>query len=79
MLSGVLNSKQAIQVNLSIMRTFVKLRRALLSDESLTEKITNLENGTDKLFRIVFERLDKLEAEAPILPAKRNKIGLKSS
>ena len=78
MLSGVLNSKRAVQVNISIMRTFVKLRKLLLSDESIAEKISNLEKGTNKLFRIVFERLDKIERETPLLSPKRTKIGLKS-
>lgn len=77
MLSGVLNSDRAISVNIAIMRTFTKLRSLLAGDESLAEKMAKLEQGTDKLFRIVFERLDRLEAEAPILPPKRKKIGLK--
>lgn len=78
MLSGVLNSKRAVDVNISIMRTFIKLRKALLSDESIAEKLSNLEKGTNKLFRIVFERLDKLEVETPNLSPRRKKIGLKS-
>ena len=78
MLSSVLNSEQAINVNILIIRTFIKLRQLLASDESLSERMTKLEKGTDKLFRIVFERLDTLEAQAPILPTKRKKIGLKS-
>lgn len=76
MLSGVLNSKQAIKVNVSIMRTFVKLRKVLLSDESLVDRIANLEKGTDKLFRIVFERLDNLEMKTPSLDPVRKKISL---
>lgn len=84
MLSTVLNSEKAIQVNIAIMRAFVKMRKLLMSDESLVDKIENLEKGTiefkrgvDKAFRIVFERLDVLEVKAPILPHKRKKIGLK--
>jgi ORF6N domain len=76
MLSGVLNSDRAISVNIAIMRTFTKLRELLANDESLSIRMHNLEKGADKLFRIVFERLDKLEAESPILPSKRKKIGL---
>ena len=76
MLSGVLNSERAIRVNVAIMRIFVKIRRILL-EESLSHRITELEKGSDKLFRIVFERLDDLEMTAPILPNKRRKIGVK--
>ena len=77
MLSGVLNTEKAINVNISIMRTFVKLRRLLHSDESLTSKINKIEKGADKLFKVVFERLDQLERNTPILPQKRKKINLK--
>lgn len=78
MLSGVLNSDKAISVNIAIMRTFTKLRALLANDESLSDRLSKLEQGTDTLFRIVFERLDKVESEAPILPPKRKKVGLKS-
>ncbi len=70
MLSGVLSSDRAITVNISIMRTFTKLRALIVSDEALPEK-------TDMLFRVVFERLDTLEANTPILPKTRKKIGIK--
>jgi hypothetical protein len=85
MLSTVLNSDKAIKVNIAIMRAFVKMRTMLQMDESLIDKIENLEKGSiefkrgvDKVFRIVFERLETLEAETPVLPTKRKKIGLKS-
>lgn len=77
MLSSVLNSSEAIQVNISIIRTFIKMRHLLASEESLTDRVGKLEEGTDKLFRIVFERLDNVEKNVPLLPQKRNKIGLK--
>jgi hypothetical protein len=74
-LSGVIKSKVAIKVNNSIIRTFVKMRQLLAHDQSLIEKLAQLEKGTDQLFRIVFERLDALEADAPILSSKRKRIG----
>ncbi|RLA64182.1 MAG: ORF6N domain-containing protein [Epsilonproteobacteria bacterium] len=77
MLSGILNSDRAISVNIAIMRTFTKIREFLANDESLSSRMQKLEKGTDKLFRIVFERLDNLEIEAPTLPRKRKRIGLK--
>jgi hypothetical protein len=76
MLSGVLRSARAVQVNIAVMRTFVKLRQLLLR-ESLSDRMASLEKGTDQLFRVVFQRLDSLEATAPILPPKRRKIGIR--
>ncbi|RLA66969.1 MAG: ORF6N domain-containing protein [Epsilonproteobacteria bacterium] len=80
MLSSVLNSEKAIQVNISIMRIFTKMRRILLSDDSLSEKIAKLESDSNEMkrvFRIVFEKINILESEIPILPKKRKRIGLK--
>ena len=78
MLSTVLNSERSIQVNIAIMRTFTKLRSFLSMDYSLEGRVGNLEKGTNKLFKIVFERLDTLDEQiTPKLPANRKKIGLK--
>lgn len=84
MLSGILNSERAISVNISIMRTFTKMRTILLNDEVLSQRMQELEKGTIKVFRRVFERLDNvdeeiqtLKREKPLLPAKRKKIGFK--
>lgn len=84
MLSGILNSERAISVNISIMRTFTKMRTILLNDEVLSKRMQELEKGTIKVFRRVFDRLDNvdeeiriLKREKPLLPAKRKKIGLK--
>jgi hypothetical protein len=75
MLSGVLTSSKAINMNIAIMRTFVKVRQ-LLFQESLSHRVTELEKGTDKIFKIVFARLDNLERNTPVLPHKRRKIGI---
>ena len=48
MLSGVLNSERAIQVNIAIMRTFVKLREMLSSNKELAHKLMMLENRLEK-------------------------------
>ena len=77
MLSSVLKSPKAIQLNISIVMIFIKMRKILLSEESLTDRVGKLEKGTDKIFRIVFERLDNLESETPVLPKKRRRIGIK--
>jgi len=60
MLSGVLNSKRAIQVNISIMRAFVQLRKLISSYKDLFEKINRLETKYDKQFKLVFETLRQL-------------------
>jgi hypothetical protein len=57
MLSGVLNSERAIQVNIEIMRTFVKLRRMLASNAQLARRLKALENKYDEQFRVVFEAI----------------------
>lgn len=77
-LSGILNSEIATRVNISIVRTFIKMRKLLASGESWTDRLGKLERGTDKLFRVVFDRLDSLESKIPLLPQERKKIGLKS-
>lgn len=79
MLSTVLNSDKAIQVNISIMRTFTKLRSFLAMESSLEKRMSKLEKGTNQLFKIVFEKLDNLEEQiTPKLPKNRKKIGLSS-
>jgi hypothetical protein len=77
MLSSILSSPQSIQVNISIMRTFIKMRHLLASEESLTDRVGKIEEGTDKLFRVVFERLENMEKRTSLLPKERNRIGLK--
>jgi len=82
MLSGILKSKQAIHVNIAIMRTFTKLRSflALENSNTLADKVDNLEQGTQKLFRLVFERLDDIEEQLiPKISENRKKIGLNSN
>ena len=77
MLSTVLNSKKAIQVNIQIMRIFTKLRSFLFLEKDLSARVDGLEKGTTKTFRIVFEKLDELEIKLePHLPSERKKIGL---
>jgi hypothetical protein len=72
MLSTVLNSKRAIDVNIAIMRTFVKLRQMLDSHAKLAEKLAELEAKYDGQFRVVFEALNELMAEPE---PKRKPIG----
>ncbi len=62
MLSSVLKSKRAIQVNIQIMRTFTKLRQMLLDNEDLRKELEDLKQLSEDRFRIVFETLDQLLA-----------------
>ncbi|MCX5792379.1 MAG: ORF6N domain-containing protein [Elusimicrobia bacterium] len=60
MLSSVLNSSQAIQVNIVIMRAFVKLRELLNSHRELARKLAELENKYDSQFKSVFDAIRAL-------------------
>lgn len=68
MLSSILNSDRSILVNISIMKTFIKMRSFLAMETGLTEKVGQLERGTNQLFKAVFERLDNLEDTLPNIP-----------
>lgn len=60
MLSGVLNSKRAIEVNVQIIRTFVKLREMIISNKVLRVKMEDMEKKYDKRFKVVFDTLKSL-------------------
>ena len=77
MLSSVLNSEQAIEVNISIMRAFVQLRQMLETNEELNRKfaaVIRKLSTHDKYFRVVFDELKKL-TEKP--PSSGRQIGFK--
>jgi hypothetical protein len=60
MLSSVLNSEQAIQVNIAIMRAFVRMRQLLVSHEELARTVDALEKKYDAQFRVVFDAIRAL-------------------
>ncbi len=62
MLSSVLHSPRAVEVNIAIMRTFVQLRRLMDSNKLLAEKIEKLEKKYDENFSIVFDAIRQLIA-----------------
>jgi hypothetical protein len=70
MLAGVLNSSRAIQVNIAIMRAFVRLRRMLATNADLARKLEALEQKYDGQFRVVFDAIRALmqEPEKPRRP-----------
>jgi len=63
MLSSVLKSKRAIQVNISIMRAFVRLREMIGSNKVLARRLAELEKKYDAQFRVVFDAIRELMAE----------------
>jgi hypothetical protein len=63
MLSSVLRSKRAVQVNIQIMRAFIKLRQMYISHEDLKRKIAAMEKKYDEQFPTVFEAIRALIAE----------------
>jgi hypothetical protein len=73
MLSSVLRSPQAIQVNIEIMRTFVKLRQLLASNAALARKLAALESKYDEQFKVVFDAIRELMR--PPEPGKKRPIG----
>jgi hypothetical protein len=63
MLSSVLNSDRAIEVNIAIMRAFVKLREMMTTHTDLKRKIESMEKKYDEQFQIVFEAIKQLLTE----------------
>lgn len=76
MLSGILNSPRAIQVNIAIMRTFARIRQLLATHADLARKLDELEkkyDAHDEQFRVVFDALRQLMN--PPEPPSRKRIG----
>ncbi len=84
MLSSVLKSDKAIEVNIAIMRAFVFVRQYALSHKDLTEKLNQLETKYNKRFKDVYDAInyllkkDKQNKTKKIEPPKRNPIGFKT-
>lgn len=76
MLSSVLRSKRAVQVNIAIMRAFVRLREMLQSHHELAQKLTEMEMKYDAQFKVVFDAIRKLMEPPPVRPARA--IGFRS-
>ena len=77
MLSSVLTSKRAIEVNIAIMRTFVRLRQLLATHEELAQRLERLEwrqNEQSRQIQVVFETIQQL-IEAPAKEEPLRRIG----
>jgi hypothetical protein len=79
MLSGILNSDMAINVNIAIMRTFVMIRRYALEHKEFTAKLLEIETKYDKKFSDVYEALNYLikKDEKETVQKERKQIGYK--
>ena len=77
MLSSVLRSDRAVQVNIAIMRAFVRLRQMLVGHKDLARKLDQMEKKYDAQFKAVFDAIRKLMAPPP--PKSRRQIGFRSS
>ena len=76
MLSSVLNSPKAIQINMTIMRTFVRLRQILTTNKAIAKKLSDIENKHkehDENFEVVFEAIAQLLG--PMKKRSDRKIG----
>ncbi len=73
MLSSVLNSERAIQVNIQIIKTFTRLRQLIATNKEILEKVEKMERKYDAQFKIVFDTLRKLLA--PPEEPREYKIG----
>jgi hypothetical protein len=80
MLSSVLRSPRAVEVNIAIMRTFVQLRRLMDSNRDLARKILALERKYDEQFAAVFDAIRLLVAEGtPSRSGPKRLIGFKTA
>ena len=77
MLSSVLNSERAVQVNIEIMRAFVKLRELLSSHKDLALKLAEMEKKYDSQFKVVFDAIRELMT--PIEPPSKPRIGFRTT
>lgn len=74
MLSSVLRSRRAVQVNVEIMRAFVRLRNMLQANTELAKKLDELETKYDEQFKVVFQAIRELMAPPPVA---RKRIGFR--
>jgi hypothetical protein len=75
MLSSVLHSPRAVQVNIEIMRAFVRLRHILQQNNELSRKLSALERKYDAQFRIVFDAIRELMTPLPGSEKPKRGIG----
>lgn len=72
MLSGILNSDRAIDVNIAIMRAFVRLRLMIASNKELAQKLAEMDKKYDSQFKVVFDAIRQIMSPPE---QKKRKIG----
>jgi hypothetical protein len=79
MLSGILNSDKAIDVNIAIMRAFITLKQFALTNTELNHKLKELEDSYDQQFKDIYEAIDYLlqKDKQEISQKERKRIGYK--
>ena len=70
MLSSVIHSERAIQVNIMIMRAFVRLRQMIASHKNLARRLAELEKKYDSQFKVVFDAIRQLMEPAKPKPRR---------
>ena len=70
MLSSVLNSDQAVQVNIAIMRAFVQMRELAASNRGIAKRLDELDQKYDSQFRVVFDAIREM-MEPPVKRARK--------
>ena len=71
MLSSILHSERAAQVNVAIMRAFVKMREIINTQKDLAQKIAEIEKKYDSQFQVVFTAIKRLMEPQPVPPNRR--------
>ncbi len=78
MLSSVLSSKRAVDVNIAIIRTFIKMRLMISTNKELSERLNQLERKYDAQFKVIFNSIREVIDTKPKLiiePSRKRKIG----
>ena len=71
MLSSVLRSERAAEINIEVIRAFLKLRQLVVSNSELANRLNHLEQRYDSQFKVVFDAIRQLMSETTQVPPKR--------
>jgi len=71
MLSSILRSERAVEINIEVIRAFVKLRQLVASNAELANRLNHLEQRYDSQFKVVFDAIRQLMSETTQVPPKR--------
>ena len=77
MLSSVINSEKAVQINIEIVRAFVRYRALILENQDIRSEIRAVDDKINKLFKLLLEKIDALH-QKKIEEKPRKRIGYKN-